>query len=62
MKKFLNSHPGFERDDLQDYRNLFCFITNTRGNPLLKVKKMVYLFLTKKISLKYKDFYNISSK
>ncbi len=57
LKKFLNSHPGFDRDDLQNYLNLFSFIMNENKSPLEKIKKMVYLSLHTTISLKYRDYY-----
>ncbi|MDY5056571.1 MAG: hypothetical protein SPE84_04355 [Bullifex sp.] len=28
LKKFLNSHSGFDREELQNYLNLFAFIMN----------------------------------
>ncbi len=58
LKKYLNAHPGFDRNDLQNYLNLFSFIMNESKSPLEKVKKMVYLSLNTTISLKYRDFYN----
>lgn len=38
LKSFLNSHSGFNRDDLQNYLNLFSFIVNAPYNKLEKVK------------------------
>ena len=52
MQKFLNSHSGFNRDELQGYLDLFAFMSNEKGAPLEKVKRMVYLSLTTPISLK----------
>ena len=62
IKKFLNSHLGFNREELQDYLNLFAFMTNEKGEPLERVKRMVYLALTTPISLKYRDYYKKSDK
>ena len=28
LKKFLNSHSGFDREEVQNYLNLFAFIMN----------------------------------
>lgn len=36
LKKFLYSHNGFDRDNLQDYLNLFCFIQNPPYRKLAK--------------------------
>ena len=57
LKKFLNAHPGFSREELQGYLDLFVFMSNEKGEPLDKVKRMVYLSLTTPISLKYRDYY-----
>ena len=48
LKKFLNSHPGFNRDEIQGYLNLFVFMTNEKGNPLEKVEKLLLLSLQTK--------------
>lgn len=57
LKKFLNSHPGFKRDELQGYLNLFAFMTNEAGKPLEKVEKMLLLSLKKRKTLKYREYY-----
>lgn len=41
LKKFLNAHSGFIRDDIQDYLNLFCFITNPPEGKHRKVEKLM---------------------
>ena len=40
LKKFLNSHSVFEREELQNYLNLFAFIMN-EGNQYEKVEKIL---------------------
>ena len=57
IQKFLNSHSGFNREELQGYLDLFVFMSNEKREPLEKVKRMVYLSLTTSISLKYRDYY-----
>jgi len=57
LQTFLKSHPGFNRDELQSYLDLFAFMVNEKGEPLEKVKRMVYLSLITPISLKYRDYY-----
>ena len=32
LKRFLRSHPGFIREDLQDYLNLFSFMMSEHQN------------------------------
>ena len=41
LKKFLNSHSGFNRDDLQNYLNLFTFANNPPSDPLEKVELLL---------------------
>jgi len=43
LKSFLNSHSGFNRDDLQGYLNLFALITNPPADKLEKVEIVVNL-------------------
>lgn len=57
LQAFLKSHPGFNRDELQSYLDLLAFMVNEKGEPLEKVKRMVYLSLITPISLKYRDYY-----
>ena len=40
LKKFLNSHSGFDREELQNYLNLFAFIMN-EGNQYERVEKIL---------------------
>lgn len=58
LKRFLRAHDRFNRDDLKDYLNLFCFIQNPPHNKLEKVQILLdsAIHLTK--SLKYRDFYD----
>ena len=58
LKKFLNSHSGFDRENLQNYLNLYCFIYNCRKNRLEKVEEFLKLALNKKVSLKYRDLFD----
>lgn len=62
LKRFLRSHSGFDRDDIQYYINLYCFISNPPVNKL----EMVEIILNRAIdftkSLKYRDFYTSKSK
>ena len=58
LKKFLNSHSGFNRDDLNNYINLFCFIQNPPHERLEKVKILLDIAIHNTKKLKYRDFYS----
>lgn len=54
LKKFLNSHSGFDREELQDYLNLFAFIMN-EGNQYERVEKILEWSLHCSKTLNYRD-------
>lgn len=62
LRKFLNAHPGFNREEMQDYINLFVFMTNEPGEPLEKVKKILEISIKTHISLKYRQYYKKKEK
>lgn len=62
LRQFLNTHSGFDRDDLQDYLNLYCFMNSNPRNKLEKVNKLLELALTTKVSLKYREFFESENK
>ena len=41
LKRFLNAHSSFDREDLQDYLNLFCFIMNPPEEEQEKVAQLL---------------------
>jgi len=57
MKKFLNAHSGFLRDDLQNYLNLFAFVSNPPTDLLRKVEILVDLAFQFPTLLRFRDFY-----
>lgn len=59
LKKFLNSHSGFDRRDLQNYINLFSFMVNKLYNKLEKVKKLLDKAVCNPETLHYRDLYSI---
>ena len=61
LKKFLNSHSSFIRDDLQGYLNLFAIITNPPADMLEKVELMIKFAFQNPKSLRYRDFYGVNS-
>lgn len=62
LKQFLNAHSGFDREDLQDYLNLYCFINSGHKNKLEKIEELLKLALTTNVSLKYRDLFNVKNK
>lgn len=62
LKRFLRSHSGFDRDDIQCYINLYCFISNPPVNKLEKVEIILNRAIDFTKSLKYRDFYTSKSK
>lgn len=54
LKKFLGSHPGFTRDDLQGYLNLFCFISNPPCDKYEKIEKLLDLTFRNPKMLRYR--------
>lgn len=45
LKRFLRAHGGYNRDELQDWLNLFHFIMNEPNNKYEKVKKFLEIAL-----------------
>ena len=60
LRQFLNAHSGFDRKDLQNYLNLYCFMNSGKHSKLEKVNELLILCLTTKVSLKYRNFYKVS--
>lgn len=58
LKKFLNAHSSFGRDDLQGYLNLFAFVTNPPGDLLEKVDLAIKTAFENPKSLRYRDYYS----
>lgn len=54
LKRFLNTHSGFLRDDIQDYLNLFSFISSKPNDKFEKVKMLMELALHDPILLRYR--------
>lgn len=57
LRQFLNTHSGFIRDNLQNYLNLYCFISSGHKNKLEKVDELLNIALTTNASLKYRQFF-----
>ena len=57
LKKFLNAHSGFNRDELTGYVNLFCFVMNPPSDPLEKVAEIVKMAFENPKLLRYRDIF-----
>ena len=57
LKKFLNTHSGFDRNDLQGYLNLFAFVTNPPDVLLEKVELVIKTAFENPKLLRYRDFF-----
>jgi hypothetical protein len=57
LKAFLNSHGGFDRQYIQDYLNLFAFVSNPPSNMLEKVELVINMAFQNPKLLRYRDFY-----
>jgi len=57
LKKFLNAHSSFNRDDLQGYLNLFAFVTNPPVDLLEKVELVVKSAFENPKTLRYRDLF-----
>lgn len=54
LQQFLGAHSGFMRDDIQDYLNLYSFISNPPRDKHLKVEKFMNLAFGCRILHRYR--------
>lgn len=52
---FLNAHRGFNREDLQNYLNLYSFVINPPDDHLEKVENIIKMVFENPKSFKYRD-------
>ena len=57
LKSFLNAHRGFDRCELQDYLNLFCFISNPPHNKLEKIEYLLKSTIDVEKTMKYRELF-----
>jgi transposase-like protein len=57
VKKFLGAHSSFLRNDIQNYLNLFAFVSNPPVELLEKVELVVNLAFQFPKLLRYRDFF-----
>jgi len=56
LKKFLNAHSSFNRDNIQGYLNLFAFVTNPPVEMLEKVELVIKMAFQNPKLLRFRDF------
>ncbi len=62
IRQFLNTHSGFDRNDLQDYLNLYCFMNSKPRNKLKKVTILLEFALNTKVKLNYRKLFECKEK
>ncbi len=55
LKQFLNSHRGFSREYLQDYLNLYAFISNPPYDKLEKIEYLINCIISNVKIIRYRD-------
>ena len=61
LTKFLNSHSGFKRSDLQGYLNLFALVSNPPSDLLEKVEIVIKMAFQNPRLLRYRDFFAVNT-
>lgn len=57
LQRFLSSHGGYNRDDLQDWLNLFWFIMNGPSDVYGKVLAFIELAVSARKTVKYREVF-----
>lgn len=57
LRKFLNSHSGFNREELPHYLNLYCFMFNPPHDKLEKIERLLESAIYLSKTLKYRNFF-----
>ena len=55
LQRLMRRHPGFSRDDLPGYLDLFSYIHNPPKDKYEKVENLIKRILENPNSLKYRD-------
>jgi transposase-like protein len=57
LQRFLKSHDGFNREDMQSYLNLYCYIANPPIKKLEKIEVLLISAMSNPKTLKYRDLF-----
>lgn len=55
IRKFMNTHSGYNRDNLQDWMNLIVFILSEPNNRYEKVVNFIEMAANSNSKLTYRD-------
>lgn len=55
IKRFMKQHGGYNRDDLQDWMNLICFVLSKPYDRYDKIKKFIEIAINTPVRVKYRD-------
>ena len=58
LQEFLKAHSGFNRDELQDYLNIFSVIYNPPENKLEKIDFLLNKGITSHQTLRYREVFD----
>lgn len=58
LKRYLRSHGGYSRQELQNWLNLFVFIWNEGGKREKKAQTFIEMAVKKRVILRYRDWKN----
>jgi hypothetical protein len=61
LKHFLNAHSSFTRDNLQNFLNLFAFVTNPPMDLLEKVELIIKIAFQNPKTLRYRDMFGANT-
>lgn len=59
LKKFLRSHSGFRREDMQGWLDLFAVIRNPPDDPLEKAAWVLDRAMRNPVTLRFRDYYRV---
>ena len=59
LKRFLKAHPGFKRDNLQGFLDLFYVIANPPDNKMEKAAFVLDRAMRNPNTLRFREFYNV---
>ncbi|MEG1907613.1 MAG: hypothetical protein RR178_09120 [Gordonibacter sp.] len=62
LKLFLDSHSGFDRDDLDGYLDLFSVVMNPPAEKMEKVALVLERAMGNPSTLRFRDFYSVKAR
>lgn len=58
LKHFFGKHSGFDRDNIDQYLDIFMFIMNPPKQPLEKIETLLNLAFSLRQNIKYRDLFS----